>query len=147
MVDGSQIQIDGRCIRKDGSVAALKKDGTPRIAGGGYYAEKQERWGRGVLKRATDKAKKYFPRYQVLAVVAEYAEVSGYEGVKHLFQKKYTYARWKRLRNMFAIYAAQKEHFMVVFREFQEAMFEANSAVFVAEILKRRRKKPLTKIN
>jgi hypothetical protein len=144
MVDGSQ--IDGRCIRKDGSVAALKKDGTPRIVGGGYYAEKQERWGRGVLKRATDKAKKYFPRYQVLAVVAEYAEVSGYEGVKHLFQKKYTYARWKRLRNMFLIYA-QKDHFMVVFREFQEAMFEANSAVFVAEILKRRRKKPLTKIN
>lgn len=156
MVDGSQIQIDERCRRKDGSVACLKKDGTPRKVGGGYYADRQERWGLGVLKRAIKNAKKYFPRHQVLAVVAEYAEMSGYEGVKHLFQKKYTFARYKRLRNMFAIYAARLDGFAVAFREYTEAMFQANSAVLVAEILKRRREaeraakaaaKSLTKIN
>ncbi len=73
-------------LRKNGTIPALKKDGTPRIAGGGYDAEKQKKWCTGVLKRATAAANEIFPLCEVPAVLAQYVSIdSGYDGAKNLF--------------------------------------------------------------
>lgn len=76
-------------FKKNGDPAKPKKDGTARIAGGGYSEKKQRLWCEGVLDRAVALAKELFGKAADI-VVARYAAVDcGYEGCRRLFQKKH----------------------------------------------------------
>lgn len=114
--------IDPKYIKKDGTIAPLKKDGTLRIVGGGYIAANQEKWGRKVLRTASKIAKEMFG-YFANTVLAQYLTFHcGYEGALRLFQKKVGgYYRVKQLLESFP--RNIKPYKYVLFRE---AVFQAN---------------------
>lgn len=79
--------IAPRYIKKDGTLAPLKKDGSLRLVGGGY-STKQEKWGRRVLRNATNVAEELFGSFSLM-VIAHYLRYDcGYEGATHLFIKR-----------------------------------------------------------
>jgi hypothetical protein len=126
-------------LRKDGTIPALKKDGTPRIAGGGYDAEKQKKWCTGVLKRATQTANELFPRCEVLAVLAQYSATdSGYDGVKHIFATQ-TKIRISTLLKKFSK-LSQKKIFLSKYQKFLKIMDNKNFHEILKNVNKSKKK-------
>lgn len=112
-------------LKKDGTYAKPKKDGSPRQVGGGYYAEKQEVWGKEVLADAFAQAQKMFG-HDATAILARYAEDCGYEGVKRLFIKKYKYDMFMFFMLKFRTLSKKYKNLRHLYADFKELMFARN---------------------
>lgn len=127
-------------LRKDGTIPALKKDGTPRIAGGGYDAEKQKKWCSGVLKRATKIATEIFPHCEVLAVLAQYATTdSGYDGLKHFLRNETKSTTIPTLQKKF-VKLSQKKTFKKKYQDFLKIMDTLNFQEILKNVKKSKKK-------
>lgn len=123
-------------LRKDGTPPALKKDGTPRIAGGGYDAEKQKKWCTGVLKRATTLVNSLFTKYEALAVLAQYATTdSGFDGVRHIFSSTLPKTiTIPTLLKRFSSLSATNKNFKNKYKKFLICIEKKNIEIFLKNV-------------
>lgn len=133
--------MNGTIYKKNGQLSKLKLDGTHRIAAGGYNKEKQSRWGREVLNRATALAKRIFSHAWESAVIL-YAETdSGYEGVKREFYAKYKTEEYKELLQGSRDRLERSQVFSLKYLNFLQEIEELNFSALLAKALKIRAKK------
>lgn len=112
--------------KKNGEPAKPKKDGTARLAGGGYDEKKQRAWCSSVLERAVKLATEMFGNAAEI-VVAKYAGVDcGYEGCRRLYKKKYGMKQMQILIRECTQRLAFSRIFNAKYKKFIKVIEEAN---------------------
>ena len=130
-----------RGVKKNGEPAKPKKDGTARIANGGYDEKKQRQWCESVLTRATATAMEIFGNAAEI-VVARYAAIdSGYEGCCRLFKKKHGLAQMRLLVAECAQRLSMSGVFAAKYKEFLRRMETANIDVVLQSVAAKRSEK------
>lgn len=133
--------MNGTIYKKNGELSKLKLDGTHRIAAGGYDKEKQSKWGREVLNRATALAKSMFRHAWESAVILYAEDASGYEGVKREFYAKYKAVEYKELLQGSRDRLEKSQVFSLKYMSFLQEIEKLNFCALLAKALKIRAKR------
>lgn len=140
-------QHKGIGFKKDGTAAKPKKDGSARIAAGGYDEKKQMEWCAGVLDRAEALAREMFGNATDI-VLARYAALdSGYEGCRRLYQKRIGLPRLRLLCSECAQRLALSGVFKAKYINFLHGIEASNMAKVAQSVAAKKRAESLTNIN